>query len=45
MKEKIVNFLEKASINVVEKKASYVFFGEKEIPKVILDEIKSKKQK
>lgn len=45
MKEKLVRFLEKASVDVIEKKASYFFWGEREIPKAILDEIKKKKQK
>lgn len=45
MKEVITKLLEKASVNSVEKKASHIIFGEREIPKAILDEIKSKKNK
>ncbi len=40
MRRQMINFMEKASVNMVKKKASHVIFGEKEIPKVILDEIK-----
>ena len=43
MKQEIVKLLEKAAVNTVEKKTSHVFFGEKEIPQIILDEIKKKK--
>jgi len=31
MRDKLVKHLEKASINVVEKKASFAFWGEREI--------------
>lgn len=44
MKEKIVRFMEKASVDTVEKVLSYGLWGEREIPKVILDEIKGRKQ-
>ena len=43
MKKQIAKVLEKASIDMLEKKASHVFFGEREIPKVILDEITKRK--
>jgi len=45
MKEKMRKLLERASVDSVEKRASNYFWGEKEIPKVILDEIESRKKK
>lgn len=45
MKKEVAQLLEKASVNMVETKASHLLWGEKEIPKAILDEIKAKKCK
>lgn len=45
MKKQVTQCLEKASVNLVSKKGSFYFWGEREIPQVILDEIKAKKCK
>lgn len=45
MKDKLIRFMKKAAVDSVELSASYFFWGEKEIPKAILDEIKAKKSK
>ena len=45
MKDKLVRLMEKAAMDTLEKFPSYSFWGEKEIPKAILDEIKAKKNK
>ena len=45
MKDKLVKLMAKAAVDTVDSKVSWCLWGEKEIPKVILDEIKAKKNK